>query len=437
MHAAAAAALLIVLAACCCHATPTCNLFDYGAVSGSPDPAVNTHAFARAIRACCIAANAPSSDVWPVILLPPGTFLVASLDLSNCSNVQLRISDNAVLLGSPSESDYPLVPPWPSYGVGRDVPTSMRYRPLLYATNASNLHITGGGVVDGNGEPWYARFFEKTLKWSRPCLIECMFCTNLTIDNLHLKDSPFWNVHPYASRHVHIRNLLITAPPWAANTDGVDPDSCSHVLIENIIVRAGDDGIAIKSGLNAAGRSFGMPCEHVTIRNVTVHPLLDNLSTNGVSIGSEMSGGVRNVSIHNITAIGVAAGIYIKSMQGRGGYVRNVTYSHVILHRVLQPIKIVMKYSYDLPAFSPANFSDVPVDVPVFDSIVIDGVHGSSCDSAGAIFGLVSESNITNLLLRDISISGALVDAVTWTQCEGAEGVAVDVAPQPSCLPAG
>jgi polygalacturonase len=178
---------------------------------------------------------------------------------------------------------------------------------------------------------------------------------DLTPHSLHLKDSAFWNVHPYASRDVFVRDLLITAPPWAANTDGVDPDSCSNVLrpnllhetsidiipqvlIENIVVRAGDDGVAVKSGLNAAGRAFGMPCEHVTIRNVTVHPLLDNLSTNGktlalvtnkpkprntspagISIGSEMSGGVRNVSVDNVTVVGCAAGVYIKSMLGRGG----------------------------------------------------------------------------------------------------------------------
>ena len=274
----------------------------------------------------------------------------------------------------------------------------------------------------------YARFFEKTLKWSRPCLIECMFCTNLTIDSLHLKDSAFWNVHPYASSFVTVRNLLITAPPWAANTDGIDPDSCSHVLIENIIVRAGDDGIAIKSGLNAAGRAFGMPCQHVTIRNVTVHPLLDNLSTNGVSIGSEMSGGVFNVSVDNVTAIGVAAGIYIKSMLGRGGYVRDISFSNVVLHRVLQPIKIAMHYSYSLPA--PSNSSDVPV----FDSISIRSVRGSSCDSAGELLGLDAVSNITNLQLRDVAITGILARETKWTQCAAAQGVAANVSPPPSCL---
>jgi polygalacturonase len=310
------------------------------------------------------------------------------------------------------------------------VPTSMRYRPFLFAHNVSDLRITGGGVVDGNGEPWYKRFFEKSLKWSRPCLVECMFCTNFTVDGLHLKDSAFWNVHPYASRDVVVRNLLITAPPWAANTDGVDPDSCSNVLIENIVVRAGDDGVAVKSGLNAAGRAFGMPCQHITIRNVTVQPVLDNLSTNGISIGSEMSGGVRNVTVDNVTAVGVQAGIYIKSMLGRGGYVRDIAYSNVILHRVLQPIKIVMKYSYDAaPASDPS--------VPVFDGISLVRVRGTSCAAAGDIFGLDHLSNITNLQLTDVSITGALADVLAWTQCQAAVGVAVNVSPPPLCLSPG
>jgi polygalacturonase len=153
---AIAIALIISTAVLHTAASPICNLLDYGAVPGSSDAAVNTAAFARATRACCIIEQHAHSDEWPEVVVPPGTFLIASLDLSNCSNVQLRISPGAVLLGSSSESHYPLLPPWPSYGIGRDVPTSMRYRPLLFAANVSNFRITGGGVVDGNGEPWCA-----------------------------------------------------------------------------------------------------------------------------------------------------------------------------------------------------------------------------------------------------------------------------------------
>jgi polygalacturonase len=156
----AALALLIAAAASTVASSPVCDISDYGAEPGSLDPAVNTAAFNRALAVCCVAA----SDAWHVaawreVFVPAGVFLLASLDLSNCSNVQLHISPAATLLGSAAESDYPLVPPWPSYGSGRDVPTSMRYRPFIYARNVTNFRVTGGGVVDGNGEPWCAGVF--------------------------------------------------------------------------------------------------------------------------------------------------------------------------------------------------------------------------------------------------------------------------------------
>jgi polygalacturonase len=153
-------ALLIAIINVSSAANRICNISDYGAVSDSNDAALNTAAFARALAACCTVDLSAASRSWPltddqpVVLVPRGSFLVASLDLSNCSNVELHISHGATLLASSAESDYPLVPPWPSYGIGRDVPTLMRYRPFLYARNATNLRITGNGVVDGNGELW-------------------------------------------------------------------------------------------------------------------------------------------------------------------------------------------------------------------------------------------------------------------------------------------
>ena len=164
--------------------------------------------------------------------------------------MELRVEQGATILGSQDEGDYPLVKPYPSYGIGRDVPTNKRYRPLVFGTNLSNVRISGGGTIgkpscfagnfvlrsaDGNGGAWYARFFNKTLKWSRPCLIELMFTSHITIDNLVLKNSAFWTVHPYASRSIIIRNLVITAPGWGANTDGVDPDSCSDVRCDSLL----------------------------------------------------------------------------------------------------------------------------------------------------------------------------------------------------------
>ena len=107
---------------------------------------------------------------------------------------------------------------------------------------------------------------------------------------------------------------------YAPSTDGVDPDSCNDVEITDCYFSLGDDGIAIKSGLNQYGRDFNRPSKDIFIRNITIHPEFDNGSTNGISIGSEMSGGVSNITVTDVTITGVAFGLYIKSMDGRGGY---------------------------------------------------------------------------------------------------------------------
>jgi polygalacturonase len=115
-----------------------------------------------------------------------------------------------------------------------------------------------------------------------------------------IQNSAFWPLHPYASSNVHIHDIVILGPGYAPNTDSIDIDSCRDVLIKHCEFHVGDDGTAIKSGLNEAGRNFNTPSENIVIRNCTVSPQLDNLSTIGVSIGSELSGGVRNVTIEDV-----------------------------------------------------------------------------------------------------------------------------------------
>ena len=116
----------------------------------------------------------------------------------------------------------------PSYGTGRDVATPLRFRPLIFSRNATGLSLTGGGVVDGQGETWWLKHFARRLRWSRPRLVECMYCDGLLIEDLTFRNSPFWTVHPYMSQDVHIHHVNITdASPADAhfNTDGIDPDS--------------------------------------------------------------------------------------------------------------------------------------------------------------------------------------------------------------------
>jgi len=120
-------------------------------------------------------------------------------------DVNLHVASGAVLLGSTLQADYPLIAPLPSYGVGRDVPTDLRYRPLIFASNVTNFSLTGdgmdsGSLVDGQGESWWLKHFAKLLNYSRPRLVECMFCRDFRVADLTLQDSPFWTVHPCVHR---------------------------------------------------------------------------------------------------------------------------------------------------------------------------------------------------------------------------------------------
>lgn len=140
-----------------------------------------------------------------------------------------------------------------------------------------------------------------------------------------------------------MQNVNISAPGWAPNTDGIDVDSCSNVLIRNCHFSVGDDAIAIKSGLNKAGRDFNKPSQNIRIENISV--VDSNLSTNGLAIGSEMSGGVYNVTLDGANFENLASGIYIKSMIGRGGLVSDIHFKNIRMKRILQAIRFTMDYS--------------------------------------------------------------------------------------------
>jgi len=244
----------------------------------------------------------------------------------------------------------------------------------------------------------------------------------------------FWTVHPYASSDIVVQRLRILAPGYAPNTDGVDPDSCSNVLIQDCYFSLGDDGVAIKSGLNEYGREFGMPSQNILIRNITVDPQFDNLSTNGISIGSEMSGGVRNVTVQGVRVIGCEAGMYIKSMEGRGGVVEDIHFSDVYLNRTLQAIKIVMNYGYRRQLGEEKSDSTSGVDAglglgsgddyfPVFRNIHVRNVVGELCAQAGMIVGL-PESHMDNITLTNVTIGSKL-----GFHCDQVSGSYTDVSP--------
>ena len=228
---------------------------------------------------------------------------------------RLRLSAGARLLSTNNESLYAQVPCLPN-----EAREPIRNQGFVACWNCSNTVVEGAGgggerpsVIDGNGWPWWYKFESEGLTAGRPHLVEPLFVTGFRIEGVWLKDSPFWTLHPYACEDVVIRGLKITAAPVRGhNTDGIDPDSCSNVLVEDCYVRVGDDAVAIKSGIDFAGRAFDRPSQNMLFRNCT-------FESKHVSIGSEQSGGVRNVTIEDCTLGGLsdsspafAPGIHLK-----------------------------------------------------------------------------------------------------------------------------
>ncbi|KAJ6766785.1 ENDO-POLYGALACTURONASE-LIKE PROTEIN [Salix purpurea] len=208
------------------------------------------------------------------------------------------------------ESEWPAFPPLPSYGVGGDEPAG-RFSSLIFGNN---------GTIDGQGAAWWDNFHRKKLKLTRPYLIEFMYSDQVQISKLTLINSPSWNVHPVYSRNVLIQWLTVLAPVDSPNTDGINPDSCSNVRIEDCFVVSGDDCIAVKSGWDEHGIKFGMPTQHLVIRRLTC--ISPDSAT--IALGSEMSGGIQDVRAEDITAIDTQSGIRIKTAVGRGGYVKDI-----------------------------------------------------------------------------------------------------------------
>jgi len=386
-----------------------CNILDYGAIGDGLT--MNTKAIQTTLDACL--NDGDLSELNQIIIPSEGVFLTGSVVMY--SGQELYVESGGLLLGSENEEDYPLIDILPSYGTGRDVDSDLRYRPLIFGENLTHVAVSGSGVIDGNGGLWWQKHFKHELEWSRPRLIEFMYSEDITVQHLTLQNAAFWTVHPYASSRILVQGLTILAPGYAPNTDGVDPDSCKDVIIQDCYFSLGDDGVAIKSGYNEYGRDFATPSENIYIRNITIDPQFDNLSTNGISIGSEMSGGVRNVTIEDVRIVGCEAGLYIKSDEGRGGIVEDISYRNIYLNRTLQAIKFVMHYSYRRQlgegneAQRSKHTSHTPEDetIPTFRNIQVRDVYGEFIAQAGMITGL-EDSFMKNVSITNVTLNGAL-----------------------------
>jgi polygalacturonase len=369
----------------------TFSVSSYGAKGdGSTD---NTSAFQKAITA----ANAAGGGVVEV---PSGTYVTGAIYLK--SNVNLHLDSGATLMFSGDATKYPLV--LTRYeGI-----ECMNHSPMIYAHGETNIALTGSGTLDAS----------KTTSWNkgsnragvleplvskppsqrnvagklRSTFVEPYSCTNVLIQGVTLRKSIFWQLHPTLCKNVTIDG--VTTNISGSNTDGCDPECCDHVVIKNSTLKAGDDNIAIKSGRDTDGRRINVPTQNVVIWNNKFEG-----PWGAITLGSELTGGIRNVYAYSNSTVGTGTRFvhYVKSNTLRGGFVRNInidTFNGSSLsHEV---VFITMTYNSQTgnfpPDFSgPFNLNNVVVNTA---SRVLN-LGGLSNDKIGN-FNL-SNSTFTNI----------------------------------------
>ncbi|MFC7194851.1 glycoside hydrolase family 28 protein [Halosimplex aquaticum] len=392
------------------------DAIEYGAVGdGETD---DTAAIQAAI-------DAAAEDGGGTVVVPAGEYVTRPLLLR--SHVEIRIEGGAILLGSEDIDEYPAVEGrWE--GAERDV-----YASLLTGHDLEDVAITGSGTLHGRGEVWWEAFHDDRdaypdavgrdleypgrLDCPRPRMINIYDSQNVLIRDIEIRNSPSWTVHPVYCENVTIDNVTIRNPEHSTNTDGINPDSCRNVRISNCDIDAGDDCITIKSGYDEDGRRVGEPCENVVVTNCTMYH-----GHGGVVIGSEMAGGVRNVTVSNCVFDGTDNGLRVKTERGRGSVVENIRATNLVMRDLKRSAFIATMFyqgrgadeprpvTEETPRLREMHYSDITIDgttdvttIRGLPEMPVEDVSLSNVRVRGADRG-VRAANVDGFDLRDVSV---------------------------------
>ncbi len=246
-------------------------------------------------------------------MVPAGHYLIGSIIIGG--HTTLRIDKQANLIGSSNIEDYPIME------VRFEGEFAQGHRALISAENANHIAITGSGSICG--PPLSVSLLRKP---RGPVLIELSGCTNVTLEGFSTQYQRLWSIHPLFCKKLVIKDLTIHSA--GLNGDGIDVDSCQKVLIDHCDINAGDDAISLKSGRGASAMRMERPTEDVTIEHCT----LVSSTFAAIGIGTELSGGIRNTRLEDCVLSGHQNGIFLKSRDGRGGYIQNLVGKNLTVH---------------------------------------------------------------------------------------------------------
>ena len=386
---------------------------DFGAQSGGVFD--NTQAFKKAIQHC-------SKNGGGKVLVPSGKYFTGPIHLED--NVNLHLQEGAEILFSTNSADYPIVhTSWE----GTEL---MNYSPLIYAYQKTNVAVTGKGILNGqsNNENWWWWCSKKEYGWKegkpnqndplnrlrliamaeegvpvservfgeghylRPNFVEFFDCKNVLLKDVKIVNAPFWVVHPIKSSNVIIDG--ITVESHGPNNDGCDPEYSKNVIIKNCTFNTGDDCIAIKSGRDADGRRVAMKSENIVVQNCK---MIDGHG--GVVIGSEISGGVRNVFVENciMDSPNLDRAIRIKTNSNRGGLTENVYVRNLEVGQVKEAV-LKLNMFYEVYGAKPGIF------IPQIQNIFLENITVKDGGMYGILAKGYKESPIKNVTLKNVKI---------------------------------
>lgn len=380
---------------------------DYGAIEGGETD--NTKAITEAIKACNKAGGGR-------VVIPSGTWLTNAIHFK--SNVNLHLEEGAILSFSDNPANY-----LPAVMTSWEGMECYNYSPLLYAFECENIAITGTGTLQPKMDTWKIWFKRPKPHMDalkelytmastdvpveqrqmavgennlRPHLIHFNRCKNVLLDSFKIRESPFWTIHLYMCDGGVVRNLDVKA--HGHNNDGVDFEMSRNFLVENCTFDQGDDAVVIKAGRNRDAWRLNTPCENIVIRNCTIlagHTLL--------GIGSELSGGIRNIYIHDCAAPkSVHRFFFIKTNHRRGGFVENIFMKNVKSGKTQRVLEIDTEVLY--------QWKDL---VPTYEERLtsIEGIHleNVTCEEADAIYELKGNEKLP---IKDVEIKNVHVDKV-------------------------
>ncbi|MDO5402810.1 MAG: glycoside hydrolase family 28 protein [Eubacteriales bacterium] len=249
-------------------------------------------------------------------------------------------------------------------------------------TKEGGIWMPTESVLKGNekniqkGEEDALKKAEKYYDFYRPVMVSLRYCNKVLLQETTFMNSPAWNIHPFFCTNLTVENVQVKNPYYAQNGDGIDVESCTNVEICGSTFETGDDAICIKSGKNAEARTFEGPCS-----NIYIHDCVVNEGHGGFVVGSEMSRGVHNVLVEDCTFMGTDVGVRFKSALGRGGVVENIEINNINMTNIKEEA-VVMTMSYVLNSL---NRNETiakadEADVPYFRNISMSGIH---CMGAG------------------------------------------------------